>query len=404
MDEQITANKYKGYSRADNRNIWVDYLRSFLTVLVVAHHSTLAYTTFASFDAEAYIRSTHPMVDAHRWIGLDIFQNFNDIFFMSLMFLVGGLFLSRSIARKGMVTFILDRMYRLFIPFLFLGTLFMLIAHFPSYYVAHGHTGITAYVLDFFTVEQWPVGPPWFIWVLFVFNVVFALISPVLQSYSRQIAKGVDILGKHPVWAVFLLLAVTWVLYVPVAYTAGPGTWTGWGPFDFQVSRIALYFGYFMTGVCIGYTRFNEGLFSAKSVLVKYWWLWGLFAVGIYTVLTILSGSLGAMFRQGTISEFQAWMIYYTLYVGSCVLSCVACITLFRRFAKHEVSWWRSLSDNAYLIYLIHYIFVIWIQFLLRDAGIPALVKFFITFSGALGLSWVTAVGMRKIKPVRHYL
>ncbi len=202
----------------------------------------------------------------------------------------------------------------------------------------------------------------------------------------------------------FLLLAVTWVLYVPVAYTAGPGTWTGWGPFDFQVSRIALYFGYFMTGVCIGYTRFNERLFSAKSALVKYWWLWGLFAVGIYTVLTILSGSLGAMFRQGTISEFQAWMIYYTLYVGSCVLSCVACITLFRRFAKHEVSWWRSLSDNAYLIYLIHYIFVIWIQFLLRDAGIPALVKFFITFGGTLGLSWVAAACMRKIKPVRHYL
>jgi surface polysaccharide O-acyltransferase-like enzyme len=84
-----------------SRNLWVDYLRSAITVMVVAHHSSLAYTTFAKFDRLAYIRSTHPIVDAQRWIGLDIFENFNDVFFMSLMFLIGGLFLSKSITKKG---------------------------------------------------------------------------------------------------------------------------------------------------------------------------------------------------------------------------------------------------------------------------------------------------------------
>ena len=87
----------------ENRNIWVDNLRSSLTILVVAHHSTLAYTSFARFDKEVYINSTNPIVDPKRWVGLDIFQNFNDIFFMSLMFLIGGLFLSKSIAKKGRV-------------------------------------------------------------------------------------------------------------------------------------------------------------------------------------------------------------------------------------------------------------------------------------------------------------
>ena len=87
-------------SNTPNRNVWIDYLRSSLTVLVVAHHSTLAYTTFASFDKNAYIKSTSPIVDTKRWIGLDIFENFNDIFFMSHMFLIGGLFLSNSIAKR----------------------------------------------------------------------------------------------------------------------------------------------------------------------------------------------------------------------------------------------------------------------------------------------------------------
>lgn len=97
-----------------NRNRWIDYLRSAITVLVVAHHSSLAYTTFATFDKVAYIRSTHAIVDTKRWIGLDIFENFNDVFFMSLMFLIGGLFLTKSISKKGIADFIIDRTYRLF--------------------------------------------------------------------------------------------------------------------------------------------------------------------------------------------------------------------------------------------------------------------------------------------------
>jgi glucans biosynthesis protein C len=111
-----------------DRNIWVDYLRSAITVLVIAHHSSLAYTTFAKFDETAYINSTHAIVDTQRWIGLDIFENINDIFFMSLMFLIGGLFISKSMQKKGDLTFVKDRIYRLFIPFIFGGTLFMLIA------------------------------------------------------------------------------------------------------------------------------------------------------------------------------------------------------------------------------------------------------------------------------------
>src|SRR5690554_1478218 len=143
-----------------NKTLWINYLRSIITVMVVAHHASLAYTTFARFDKEIYINSTNAIVDHKRWVGLDVFQNFNDVFFMSLMFLIGGLFLMKSIGAKGAAVFIKDRFYRLFVPFLFLGTLLMLIAYFPSYQMASDSTSITAYIKDFFTVQKWPVGPP----------------------------------------------------------------------------------------------------------------------------------------------------------------------------------------------------------------------------------------------------
>ena len=71
-----------------NKTLWINYLRSIITVMVVAHHASLAYTTFARFDKEIYINSTNAIVDHKRWVGLDVFQNFNDVYFMSLMFLI----------------------------------------------------------------------------------------------------------------------------------------------------------------------------------------------------------------------------------------------------------------------------------------------------------------------------
>jgi peptidoglycan/LPS O-acetylase OafA/YrhL len=51
---------------------------------------------------------------------------------------------------------------------------------------------------------------------------------------------------------------------------------------------------------------------------------------------------------------------------------------------------------NAYGIYLVHYIFVLWLQYLLLPVELSAVAKFAVTFTGSLGLSWmVTALALR---------
>ncbi len=387
-----------------NRNLWVDYLRSAITIMVVAHHSSLAYTTFAWFDKNAYINSTNPIVDTKRWIGLDIFENFNDVFFMSLMFLIGGLFLIKSIDKKGAFTFIKDRFYRLFIPFLFLGTILMLIAYFPSYYVAHSSTDIIAYIKDFFVIEKWPVGPPWFIWVLFLFNLIFALFHSQFQKISKNAAPLISVLKNRPFTFFVILFCTTWILYVPIAYNIGAGTWTGIGPFDFQLSRILLYFGYFILGVLIGSIDFNNEIFSIKSSIVKKWWLWAIISLSVYSLLTIMVEPLRQLMKDSVIKEFYAWMIYYFVYTVSCTISCIAFITGFRKFVSNGKIWMNSLSNNAYLIYLVHYIFVVWCQFLLLTFDIPAFIKFLITFIFALSLSWIASNLLRKMSIIKNYL
>jgi glucans biosynthesis protein C len=389
---------------SSNRNLWVDYLRSSITVLVVAHHSTLSYTTFASFNKTAYIFSTHPIVDTKRWIGLDIFVNFNDIFFMSLMFLIGGLFLMNSINKKGRSTFIRERFFRLFIPFLILGTLLMLLAYFPSYYIAHESTDILAYIRDFFVVEYWPVGPPWFIWMLFLFNLLFAWFYYPLQKTRERMEICLTVLKDKPFIFFSILFCLTWILYVPLAYKVGASTWTGLGPFDFQVSRIFLYFGFFTLGILIGETDFNNELLSTKSAIVKNWRLWILLSLVVFIVVTIIGKPLMLLEKNNILTKFAGWLIYYSFYIASCILSCIAFLTFYRKFAQTGKTWLNSLSENAYLIYFIHYVFVIWCQFLLLNVSIPALIKFAITFIAAITLSWITSSLLRRIRIVRKYL
>ncbi|HEY0273928.1 MAG TPA: acyltransferase, partial [Chitinophaga sp.] len=157
------------------RSPWIDYLRSFITVLVVAHHAALAYTSFAVFNRQAYILSTHPVVDTARCGWLDFPVMFNDTYFMALMFLLSGLFAGQGLLRKGRAAFLRDRVYRLLLPFVAGVTLLMPLAYYPAWLGMGKPGGMGAYLADFFSVEAWPVGPPWFLWVLFLFNALIAL-------------------------------------------------------------------------------------------------------------------------------------------------------------------------------------------------------------------------------------
>ncbi len=91
------------------RDVSLDYLRATLTVMVVAHHSSLAYTHFAHIDSKNYLASSAPVIDEARWLFLDYAENFNDVFFMSLMFFISGLFVLPSLRRSGAAAFLRNR-------------------------------------------------------------------------------------------------------------------------------------------------------------------------------------------------------------------------------------------------------------------------------------------------------
>lgn len=70
-----------------------------------------------------------------------------------------------------------------------------------------------------------------------------------------------------------------------------------------------------------------------------------------------------------------------------------------RRFNFHDRAL-DSLSANAYGIYLVHYVIVVWLQYALLDVALPAVAKGVIVLGLALPASWSVSVGLRTLFPL----
>src|SRR5437660_12537738 len=91
--------------KARARNAALDRARTFITMLVLIHHSVIAYTYYGHTDKQTCL-------------GFDGVVLFNDSFFMAAMFFLSGLFVWQSLQRKGTGWFLRDQCWRLGAPYL----------------------------------------------------------------------------------------------------------------------------------------------------------------------------------------------------------------------------------------------------------------------------------------------
>ena len=123
-------------------------LRAVVILIVLAFHSVLAYVQWipqstASFDDPPYQWRAFPILDSHRWFGFDLFCAWQDVYLMSLMFLLSGLFVWPSLQRKRRWGFVRDRLRRLGFPYVFGLLVLMPIAFYPAYLATGGDPSVS---------------------------------------------------------------------------------------------------------------------------------------------------------------------------------------------------------------------------------------------------------------------
>jgi hypothetical protein len=374
-------------------------LRNVVIVVVLAVHAAMAYlgsspASSFNFDDPPYRWRTVPIVNPERWFGFDIFCAFQDVYLISLLFFLSGLFVWSSLARRGSRIFLRDRLLRIGLPFALTVGLLMPLAHYPVYRVTAVDPSLASYWQHWQALPFWPAGPPWFLWVLLVFDLAAAAFYQFAGASGDMLGRLLGQLGSHPKPFVIALLSASALAYVPLALAFTPWDWFHVGPFSFQLCRPLHYLVYFFAGVGVGAYGIERGLLAKDGWLVRHW-----AAAGGAALLSFVLwlGMVGLAMASDGPPPLAVQVLQALSFVMCCAAGVLFMLALFLRFANRHVAALDPLKDEAYGIYLVHYVFSIWLQYALLGLAMFAFVKAMIVWTGTLLMSWASVAALRRI-------
>jgi peptidoglycan/LPS O-acetylase OafA/YrhL len=378
-------------------------LRACAILSLLAFHSVLAYLgslppSAYPFDRAPYRWTSFPIIDSERWFGFDLYCAFQDIYLMSLMFLLSGVFVWPSLARKGEATFLQGRFLRLCVPAGLATLLVMPLAHYATYRATATEPGFAAFWQHWSALPFWPSGPPWFLWQLFALNAAAAALWAFAPRWFARLAWLASSARAEPMRYVVGLVGLSALAYVPFALAFGPWRWFDYQIFAFQLSRPLHYAVYFFAGVGIGACGLERGLFATDGVLARHWRAWLAAAIAAFALWMVV---MWLSMNDGM--PVTAQIVAHLAFALSCACSCFCLFAVFLRFAARRVPLLENAAENSYGMYLVHYVFVVWLQYSLLDAAYPAVVKGALVFAGVVLLSWAASAAMQRA-PIAYRL
>ena len=338
------------------RIYFLDNLRTFMIFLVILGHAAGVYEssgTWASF-----------------WIVDDPSTNnlagllflILDIVMMPTIFFISGFFAPVSMKNKNGWTFLKSKFKRLMIPWMiavltliplykviFLYSRNMPQEHWTTYF--HWSNGI------------WSQNWLWFLPVLFLFNILYLLLSKAKIKVPGLSLRGA-VLGAF-------LIGLAYSFCMDIFGLRG---WTKIGVLDFQNERLLIYLMAFLLGaLCFRLKAFDAKPDSKVLYHVVNATAWIPVTVYIFFLLY-------PWFRPGSfiVSRIIDRLIVWFCFGLSLLCLVYVMIETFRRYLDKPGKLRNELNRNSFHVYVIHVIVMGGIALLMLNTAIPSLLKYLI--------------------------
>ena len=384
------------------RNLALDRVRTFVTLLVLLNHAVVAYTAFSAFYPRNYLLSSAPIVDSHTWIGFNVVTLFNDVFFMPLMFLLSGLFVWSSLTRKGVRTFVWDRVLRLGLPFALCIFVLMPIAYYASFKMTGSSNSFGEFYADNVRNGVWFSGPGWFIWFLLALDIavipILLLLPKLIDALNRLSLASFE---RSDLFVAALAVAAI-AAFIPLFFTVGGVAWFSQGPFQVQAARTLIYTVYFLAGVGIGARHLGQGVIAPGGSLARHWRAYLVIAAALFAVLAFLVFGLQAKLF-GNLPQW--WLLIYSVvFPVTGVAISAAILALFLRFGQGARNLLDPMQPYAYGMFVFHYPICIWLQYALLDWDVHGIIKVAVVLPLTIALSWAAAMLARRLPGAQRVL
>ncbi|PLS18003.1 acyltransferase [Bacillus sp. M6-12] len=351
---------------------FIDNLKIFLSLTVIAHHAGQPY---GGSDGFWYVK------DQLMPANLGPFFGVNAGFNMSLYFLISAFFIPVVFQKRGGAAYLKDRLRRLGIPLLV--GFFVMIPFMMFFYYNHFRGYETMSFFDYYlkiyfglsgepsdwTGPSWPdlnFGHLWFIEHLLIYSVLYVL-------WKQIVKKGIIREGKIQFTAshasilslVFLAAIATFIIRIwyPIDH------WIGlFGFVQTELAHIPQYVTFVILG--IGAAK-NGWIRNIPKQVGKTWF-------GIGCILAILRFAGVVHSTDGGMSGASLFYSFYETIL--CFGLGIGLLELFNRKLNISSSFSKKLAGNTFTVYIIHMPVLMVLQYCLIKVPLSGYIKFGIVF------------------------
>jgi glucan biosynthesis protein C len=371
------------------REFHIDNLRILLTILVIIHHTAIAYGASGGW---CYV--TPNTIQGAGMIGLSSMLAVDQAFFMSLFFFISALFTPISLEKKGTVKFVKDRLMRLGIPLL----LTMLLINPSLLYGISVYTNTTSadwatYVWGF--VKNIPTASHmWFVLALLIFESIYLVYR---KFYKGSIASKIsDRIPSNRTILIFVIVCSLVAFSIRLFYPIGGRNFIG-----LQFGYFGLYTIFYALGILASRKNWLEKLSFQQARI------WGFAALAVIPLIVLAWISLirdpslfnqfigGFHWRSFALASWEAVV---------CVGISYFLLTAFKKYLNRSTEFFTNMAANSYTVYFIHPVIVVGFTILFEQMSFsPSFTFMFVAALSVIACFTISHL-IRKVPGVKRIL
>lgn len=350
--QRIITPKLSSKLNGQTRLSHLDGMKIFLSILVVMHHSALAYT----------IHETWPIRETQLTSALKPFISVNATFFMGAFFFIAGILAPSSFAKLGFKSFIFSKAKRLLLPAVLLALIakpflrFLFNQKIDSAHLLHD------YLYNFDFVHGW------FLIQLFFYCFTYGLLKKTLSNVKFPFEK---------IYAYVLVMLSLAGITTLINIFSPINTW--FFAHTIEPYHFPQYIILFFMGVL--YADYGKTLNTATLLLCS---LTSIFLMALY-IINFTFHIFPSCFEHLWSSGLGIAMTF-------------SLVGFFERFGSQRKKWKSKLGNATFGVYLVHIFIVILINKSLLELSYSPIEKFCITSTFSIVASFLIVIGAQRLR------
>lgn len=373
-----------------HRLVYLDNIKIFLITYVVTGHTSVSYGGIGKGEW----LYKEPTTDFLTRLVLNTYNAIGSAFIISLFFFISGYFVPNSYQRKGLLRFSTDRIMKLGIPMVIY---FFLISHIVKYLVGIAANGYTDSFFQHLS-QAWHLGDygrigiMWFAEVLLGFSLVYAFARHFFPKIG--IFNSINFPKNSSIFLFGILLAL--VGYITrIWFTRESADFS-----SLHVASLSLFFSFFILGTI---AKNNQWLEKLTPHIANKWFgaILVLILIAFVIFVTRKAGVVLHGFKGGgSIMSllFSFWEVFL------CIGITMKVIVFFRTKLNNTGKFAAAMAKSAFIVYIIHPVFIVGVKILLLPITIFPLLKYFLAISLIVPAVFLAAWLITKIPGVNKFV